>query len=305
MDGPTFERLRAAVVRGELDPVANRQILDECLDVVTSAVDESRFPAHYSPTGSWDAEAIEEVQAAWLCDRAVKRGQVKAILIKSRDLQVFRSQIKGSVRQSIFDRLRRTQARNLFPRVRETLAASPLCHALGSGNNAHWFLKDGDGETFKGDDRALLNLAHELGHFEEIRFDPGARKLSHLLSQEDLEKFTLGMLGGAGMTAGTITRAVCLRFGVPLDDTPVDLAGHQLRDNAIGPEGEIILGDLAAAAADELSSRQMSILVGRGDGKPGAKIAEELGCSEATISMEMRNIREPPRVCWRRFSLGK
>lgn len=291
MDGPKYVRLRASIVEDGGDPMHEAAVLEECEDIVRTAVRNSRFPPHYSPTGSWDEEAIQEVLANWLCYRAVERGQVKAMMVTSPTLQIFRGQVKTSVRQSIFDQLRRSQARNLFPRILEILETSTTCRSRGTGNNAFWYLDGATTEMFEGEDRALLNVAYGVGDFEEIRYSADAKKLSPLLERDDLERLVLGLLAAGAMTTGTLNRAVCLRFGVSLGETHVELHDYEVRERIADPEEEVLLDTLATAAADELSERQMAILQLRAGEKTGTQIAAELGCSEATISMENSKIR--------------
>ena len=140
------------------------------------------------------------------------------------------------------------------------------------------------------DDRQLLAHAWSLGDFCVIRYDADARKLSPLLETADLERFINGLLEAGAMTAGTITRALQLRFAIedPLPSTELDVDLHARA--GIDPLQELVVAELVTATLAELTARQAKVLLGIESGVPGRELALRLGCSTGTISHERSQI---------------
>ncbi len=136
----------------------------------------------------------------------------------------------------------------------------------------------------------LLALAWSLGDFCVIRYDADARKLSPLLETADLERFVNGLLEAGAMTAGTITRALQLRFAIedPLPSTELDVDLHARA--GVDPLEELVVAELVTATLAELTARQAKVLLGIESGVPGRELALQLGCSTGTISHERSQI---------------
>jgi hypothetical protein len=278
---------RAVVLAGG-DPPA--ELLDDCRRTVRLLVRTAGLPAHYSPFGVWSDEAVDEVFADWTAARLVARGQLLAMLQRAPALPVFRRMAETSVRQHLVDGLVRSQSANLYDRTTRLLGNAQLFASAGSGSGRLWSVIDGPQEPFAGDDRQLLAVAWSLGEFCVIRYDADARKLSPLLEAAELQRFVLGLLQAGSMTAGTMMRAMQLRFALE-DPTPAsDLDPDAHASTGADPGVEVVVADLVTATLADLTTRQAAILVGIENEVPGRELAVQLGCSTGTISHERGQI---------------
>jgi hypothetical protein len=282
-----YTNARAAVIAREEPPVA---LLEECRRIVGLLVRTSGLPRHYSPYGVWSEEAIAEVTADWIATRLVERGQLLAMMQRSPVLSVFRRMAETSVRQHLIDSLKRSQASNLFRRVGTLLHEDDRFAETAAGSGV-WCLAEGTREPFAGEDRDLAALGFSLGDFHVIRYETDARKLSPLLESGELGRFVAGLLKGGAMDAGTIVRALKLRFAIEEPAGEEELDADQ-GDRGAGPEAEVLREELATATLAELSGRQAEILVGIDAGISGEDLAASLGCSTGTISHERRQIED-------------
>ena len=279
-----YAKARALVIAREEPPAS---LFEECRRVVTLLIRTAGLPAHYSPYGIWNEEAIEEVLADWSEHRLIGRGQLLAIMQRAPVLPVFRRMAETSVRQHLIDSLRRSQAANLYERVTDLLDEAESF--VQAGSDTFWRLKDGTAKPFIGEDRELASLAWSLGDFRVIRYQPEARKLSPLLERDDLLRFLKGLLSAGAMNVATIMRALRLRFAIDeaVSDERLDptVAASQAE-----PDREVLTQDLATATLAELSSRQAEVLMGIDQGQSVADIATRLGCSTGTVSHERRQV---------------
>ena len=278
-----YTQSRAAVIAGE-DPTG--QLMDECRRIATVLIRTAGLPVLYSPYGRWDEEAIEEVFADWVAVRLIERGQLRAMLQRAPLLRVFQRMAETSLRQHLIDRLPPSHASNLFARVQTLLQEGEF-----TSRGDQWSLHEWPFNQFEGGDTEKLSYAWGLGHFDVIRYDPEARKLSPLLSTEDLERFLRGMLNGGAMTAGDLVRTLCERFGVK-EPQVASLDGSVLASIELDPAHAPEVNELVGTTIAELSGRQAQVLVGKAEGKTGRQLAEELGCSTGTVSHELTRIAE-------------
>jgi hypothetical protein len=283
-----YTRARAAVLAGGDPP---QELLEDCRRTVALLGRNSGLPAHYSPYGVWSDEAIDEILADWTAVRLIERGQLLAMLQRAPVLRVFRRMAETSVRQHLIDGLKPSQAANLFDRVSRLLADDDRFTSSGSGTGRLWQAADGPATPFDGDDRRLLGVAWSLGEIHVIPQNLAARRLSPLLTAEDLDRFVAGMLGAGTMTAGTIVRALRLRFGLSEDEIPGELA-DALPAAIPRPEAAPLVAELVTATLAELTDRQARVLVGLSQDLTGRALAMQLGCSTGTISHERRRLED-------------
>ncbi len=282
-----YAKARAAVLAGR-DP--SPELVDECRRSAKLLIRTRGLPAHYSLVGVWSEEATEEAFADWTAVRLVERGQLKAMLQKSPVLNVFRKECETSVRQHLIDRLKRSQSANLYQRVRRLLQQGGDFIPAGSGTGTLWRLSDGPTEPTNQEELALLGVAWALGDFEVIRYVPQAKKLSPLLAAGELERFCRGLLAAGAMTAGTIVRAIELRFAIETQHAPAPLDDHAVQHGGTDPQLTVLRDDLAAATLAELTERQRKVLLAKSSEVAVRDLATQLGCSTGTISHEMRQI---------------
>jgi len=201
-----------------------------------------------------------------------------------------------SLRQHILNQRERSQAQNLYRRIAEMLASNQRFEVVRESarpQDVVWGLRGHTAdEPFAGDDRRLLSLSWSLGDFELIHYKSSAAKLSPLLSSPELERFIAGLVEIAGpISHGKLADALRLRFNLgEMEQVPADAPALQLAsDQSI--EDDHLLHQQALAAVSELSHRQTKVLLGIRAETIKEDLAEDLGCSAATIANEEKRIR--------------
>lgn len=287
-----YRNIRSSFAQArDIDP----RLVAELQGVVARLVRFSGLPPSAAPYGVWNKEAEQEVLQSWATERLIARGQLQALLDQAANLESFRRLAERSLRQHVLNRRERSQAQNLYSRSRELLDEDEyFAEFIGAARpqDAWWGLaawRNDPRSPFTGDDDRLLGELWALGDFALIRYRSDARKLSPLLSTQELKRL-LGELFDrvqALLTLSLMMRAVERRFDlgdVPLEslDTP--------EAEAVGSEDsdEVVLEETALAVVAELSARQVEVLLGKEAGETMDETSERLGCSVGTIDNERR-----------------
>lgn len=181
-------------------------------------------PSEYSPYGTWDQPACEDVLNDWVMERLWGRADLQNLLSSSSTPQQLRAALTTSLRQNLTNKRRRSIAANLFKRVRTMLRNESAFHRSGSGGSEErWTLANEDAEAYSTVSQSdLLDIASELtdDDLEVVRYGPFAQKLSPILRDPKLREFLLHLLRRAGrsLTVGEIIGAMRLRFSLPTDE---------------------------------------------------------------------------------------
>lgn len=256
----------------------------------------ANLPSSLSPYGRWDEEAVGEILQGWYEERLL-RGHLQGILDRARTPDAFRRLARRSLRQWLLNQRQRSYSQNLFARVRALLEGGPPFVQRQSGTrpqDSWWTLETAaDAPLFARPERELLSAAWGLGDFELLRYTE-RHKLSPLLSHDDLVRFVVGLLTATGeaLTLGMISRALRDRFGLDdLVELPLDDPGEGLvlaSPDAVAER--VVLREQAKAAADELTPRQIDVLLGTRAGETMETLASRHGCAIATIYNEQRRV---------------
>jgi hypothetical protein len=99
------------------------------------------------------------------------------------------------------------------------------------------------------------------------------------------------MLSAGAMTAGTIVRALRLRFAIEQEATETELE-ETLHGREPAPDAGPLLDELTTATLNELTERQTKVLIGLERKTPFRDLALQLGCSTGTISHEKGRIED-------------
>jgi hypothetical protein len=289
----TEQQLRAErrSLRDGRDP--SPEILKLLRDVVHWMV-RGGLPLSYSPYGSWNDEAEEDLFQGWMTDRLVTGGLL-SMVDRARTAGALRRMAELSLRQWLLNQRTRSQAQNLYWRLRDLLAKDEQFVRVRDAHreaDSSWALADApDAGDWTGDDRRLLSVAWSLGDFEVVRYKPEAKKLSPLLSTPELTRFAAGMLSACGrLTLAQLVRALELRFDlVGIDVGDLD-AVEEPKQPQLDVDEEVVLGQTVAAIMSQLTRRQAQVVLETRAELTLDEMAEALGCSPATISNEQRRI---------------
>lgn len=285
---------RAFLESGRLDP----ELLVLLQRTVARLVRYGGLPPHYSPTRHWDREAEQEVLADWLAARLVGTGQLTAVLHEAATPGSFMRVGELFLRRHLISRLERSQATNLYARVRQLLDEDPELVVLAYAardQDVGWGLvvwRPAGRPHWAGTDRELASAAWGLGDFTTIRYRDDARKLSPLLEQSELRRFVIGLLTvvDAILTPAQIARALVLRFdlGPVVVEALDDEAAAVLA--AVDVVDQVAAGDLAVAVLAELTRRQVDVLRGWLADQSVRDIASELRVAVGTVHSDQRAI---------------
>lgn len=291
MNEAEYRRARSTFLR---DGVLRAELYEELAGVAQRMVRRRLLPPVYAPYGQWDHEATEEVAQGWITHRLVGAGLLRALLARAPELYIFRAHAERSLRQFLLNERERSQAQNLFARIRSLLDEDPRfrCFIVSQRPQDRWYGLDAWDRpiAFDGDPRKLKAAAWSVGELVVIRYRADARKLSPVLDAAELNRFVLTVLTAVGslLTPRHLLDALATR--VALEDTQIlayEDAGPEAAEDPRFDE-RIGLRELAAAALAELTRRQADVLLGTADGRTLEDMAADLDCSRATVLNEQR-----------------
>jgi DNA-binding CsgD family transcriptional regulator len=289
-----YRRARRAFIRTGRP---EKELLELLRQVARRFVRRGGLPPMYSPTGQWDEQAEEEILADWAATRLV-RGQLARMLHDAGTPSAFARLAEAALRNHALDRLERTQAGNLFARLRKMLPADPeliLTHQAKRDQDKAWGLRSlGDSRSvWTGDDSELIATTWGLGEFDTVVHRDDARKLSPLLKTPELRRFVHELLAAveAPLTLSQLMRALVLRFDLePVALEELDAEVHQPPTREPAQDEQVTAERAAIAALTELTGRQVEVLrlqLGRSSTRD---TAAELSISVGTVQAERNAI---------------
>jgi hypothetical protein len=283
----------------DLDP----RLVAELRRVASGLVRYRGLPPSLAPYGVWNEEAEAEIFQSWAADRLIGESQLQGLLDRAPTLESFRRLAERSLRQHVLNQRDRSQAQNLYWRLKEMLDEDDDFYSFIGATRPQdvwWGLSDwrsAPPSQFAGDDERLLAAVWGLGEFAIIRYRPDARKLSPLLSTPELKRVLVSLFAAvqALLTLSRIIRALERRFG--LGEVQLEGLEEPEAQAATAAEGDpVLLEESALALITALTSRQADVLVAtegavlEEDGETLDEIAARLGCSVGTVVNEQRRV---------------
>jgi hypothetical protein len=196
------------------------------------------YPAReYSPDGTWDRTACEDVLHDWVAERLWGRADLQAMLLCSATTAQLRAALTTSLRQHLTNKRRRSITSNLYKRTRAALRAEPTFTSMGSGAEERWALSEADHQAPSlRSAQQLVDVACELSDedLEVVRYGPFSQKLSPILRDPQLITFLQHLLRGAegSLTVNQVIDVMRHRFSLPTEEhteldvsTPAPAAG--------------------------------------------------------------------------------
>jgi len=220
-------------LRDEYDRVGVGPVLQGLLARIVLSTVQMYPPAEYSPDGTWDHAACEDVLNDWVLERLLQRGDLAVMLGSARTTAQFRAACTTSLRQFLVNRRRRTIASNLYKRIRDMLSADGTFIAVSTSSNIHdtrWTLADSpitaQSPLARGE---LLRIANGLTdeQLQIVRYGPFSHKLSPILRKPHLQAFLTHLLKNSRgpLSLATILDVVRFRFML------VEVSEESLADN--------------------------------------------------------------------------
>ena len=288
-----YARLRKRLLR---DGDIADELYSELRDIVAGVVRRRELPPVFAPYGEWNEEAIDEVFQAWMTRRLLGLGHLKPLIARAGDVRVFRARAARSLRQFLLNERDRTQAANLFARMRTLLNEDGdfSCFIDAKRSQDRWWglTTWDDPEPFSASERTLHAAAWAAGDLVVIRYRADAKKLSPVLDLPELKRFavvvfeTLTTLLTVPLLIDALRARLDLDEGdvLPLGDSDAATTSPTAMPDQLG------LRELAELARSELTERQALVLRATAGERPLADIGRELHCSAATVLNEQRRV---------------
>jgi len=293
LDEDTYRRSRRAfLATGDMDAALLRLLTR----AVARLVRFGGLPPLYSPTGQWDHEAERDVLGDWFAAR-LAGGQLRAMLSEAATPQAFVAIGEKFLRNHLINRLQRTQAGNLYRRIRRLLEAGDYdkLYPASRPQDTAWGPRGADWPPWTGNDDELAAHAWGLGEFHIAPFRDDAKKRSHLLEAPELRRFVDGLLDATGcaLTPNDALRALKRRFRLEeaadvssLEEQEVEIA------SPVSVVDEAVAAIVARAALTELTRRQVDVLHATLARQTVREIADDLRISVGTVASEQKEITE-------------
>jgi hypothetical protein len=245
------------------------------------------YPPDYSPTGTWNDEAIEDVLHDWTEDRLLRRKDLSKLLAGARSEGALRGGLTTSLGQHLTNNRRRSAAANLFKRVLAMLRDDDAFEAVGAVGPAAdqpWTLAaDPAQKPSPLDENDLVRLAFELTDDDlgVVRYGPHSLKESPILRQPGLHRFLTHTLEGAGGTLSPATFINVVRRRFNLID-PEDVEIEEATD-AEAPVRGVEIGALAASVISRMGQQRCELIIAQAQHDDPVAAAEAAGVGIATM----------------------
>jgi hypothetical protein len=245
------------------------------------------YPPDYSPTGTWNDEAIEDVLHDWTEDRLLRRKDLSKMLAGARSEAALRRALTTSLGQHLTNHRRRSAATNLFRRMLAMLRdddAFAAVEAAGPAADQPWTLAAEPAASLSplGEDE-LVRLAFELSDEDlaVVRYGPHSLKESPILRKPALHRFLAHMLAGAaGALSAAILIAVARRRFNLVEPENVEL---EKATDVEAPATRVETAALAASVIARLGQERCDLVVAQARYEDPSTAAAAAGVDLSTM----------------------
>ena len=285
-----FEQASDAMRRGDVTP-ALYAFLRRLVAALTRG--GALAPA-LSPTGRWDAEAIEEVLQGWLADRLLRGGLARAFHVSASPAGLSRY-LERALRNWLVSKSRAQGRPRLLARARRLLkeGASYKTFVESSSPLEQWWGLAAweDPSPYQGADAGIVKAAFSLGEFAPLRYTAGSSLTDPVISSGDLDRFLAGVLEvvDALLTLRHFDAGLRGRFAYAYDREEEPLEAVDEPTDEVTPLDALEAAVTAREILTELSGRQVVILRDRVEsGLTLEELAARHSVSRGTADNELR-----------------
>lgn len=247
-----------------------------------------------SPTGRWDAEAIDEVLQGWLADKLLRGALARAFHVSASAAGLSRY-LERALRNWLVSQNRAQGRPRLLARARRLLedgtnykrfvdSSSPL--------ERWWGLAAWENPTpYQGADAHIVKAAFSLGEFAPLRYTAGSSLADPVISSGDLDRFLTGVLEAldALLTLRHFDVGLRGRFAYAYDRAEEPLEAVDEPADEVTPLDALEAAVTAREILIELSGRQVAILRDRVEGGLTLdELAARHSISRGTADNELR-----------------
>lgn len=212
--------------------------LADLLDRIVRATAPTYPATEYSPSGSWDRAALEDVLQDWITHRLLARGDLTVLLASARSAEALRALLTRSLGQHLTNGRRRSSATNLFARMAAMLRADDVFRnvtAAGPVGDHGWTLT-ATPMTSPASPGTVGLLVKAAGTRSDadlgvVRYGPYSLKSSPILREPQLRAFLAFLLQEADgyLTTAELFHVMRHRFNL------VELPAAELDDTLTSP----------------------------------------------------------------------
>lgn len=285
------------VRREHVDAVIGPLLIDMIATTVRLTA-SSYPPLEYSPSGTWDSAAIDDLTQDWVMARLLERGDLGLLVHVARSLPALQALLKRSLRQHMINRRQRTSATNLYSRMTKLLRKDPAftCASSPSGGTGQsWSLADQPAQVEASHDvvARLIKAAHSRSDadLEVVKYGPYSLKSSPVLREPALRGFLIYLLTEAGGLIQTddLFQVIRHRFNlVDLPQTELDDAHEDPRPSVSSMVEARVLAQAVRAQLGEEIRSVMALVDAEND---LAAAALSLGVTAATITEAVEHLQ--------------
>jgi hypothetical protein len=233
-----------------------------------------RYPAAvYSPNGIWDEDAISAFCHDFAIEKLIKAGWLEHYLVSLETVEQLRIALQRDFKHFLINRRKRDEFQNLVVRLRRMMATNPTFKTCSSAGMIQvWGLSEWEPRE------QVQRLDEVVGAMYQVvlppltRYSMTSRKVSHLISSEDLERLMIETLHQLNrcISFDLLVQAIRYRLNL-LEVEPISLdepLDHQTNESATYAEvvssptiaDDIELVEIAHRIFNQLSQRQKRTL---------------------------------------------
>lgn len=279
--------------------------------VVTEVMGTAKHypPEVYAPNHVWDQDAFDSVIQDFTVDWMLESGRLEYYLLSCECLRCLKAGIHSELKRYLANQKRRSEYLNLFRRVKVILSQQEAFQLftgrLDDISASIWGLKDWTDKPIAQRFEHVLTAMYSVTLPPIIKYRADSKKLSPLLSNQDLQKLLLETFGFLDQYVGfaVLMRAVEYRLnihdaGEVSLDQPISATNDQtfaeIYTGHASLESEVSSKLLAEELYEQLTDRQRMVLASYTSLQNPTidEISGETGVPRTTVHNELRRVAE-------------
>lgn len=267
-----------------------------------------RYPAAvYSPNGIWDEDAISAFCNDFIIEKLIKAGWLEHYLVSLETVEQLRLALQRDFKHFLINRRKRDEIQNLMIRLKRLLSTSPTFKRWSSVANIQvWGLSEWKSQEQVQQLDEVVRAMYQVVLPPLTRYSATSRKVSHLISNEDLERLLTVTLRQLNRYASFELLGQAIRYRLNLlevDPISLDEPLNPVEDESatyaeVIPSSNIVndieIVEIANHIVNQLSQRQKRTLsTYLSLEKPTLeKVGREIGISKSAVDNDLKIIQQ-------------
>lgn len=254
----------------------------------------SAVPPSLSPSGTWDADSIQDATHGWMERRLLRTGALLAAFDRATSPRPFLRSLEQNFRHHLENERSGSEIDNLVRRAHQLLREDDRFRAhieMKRPSDTWWGLGTWtEAEPYQGNDDVLVSHAWALGDFSIVRYSAHVDRASPILSGEELSRFLAGLLERLEflLTLRHFAFTLERRFNLShpqLVELDQELPDETEADGATAEE----ISRAALNVAAELTGRQFEVLRRKKNEETLDEIADAMGIARGTADNDLKS----------------